>query len=214
MFSEATGALLRVPEFLRVPIRSGVALVSTRQLEAVLRQAEGVTLKAGDLVANRCEADLTTSLEPASWSVTQCLDHLARTTNAFLPAISAAIVRAPRLATNRALRTGTLTRLFIRNLEPPYRLRFKVLAPLVPRKCGFHSAWEAFEQSQVELTTTIQSAIGLAVDQVKVKSPVYGRLSYNAYGALRMLAAHERRHLWQMEQILKALDRAPARKAS
>jgi hypothetical protein len=44
-----------------------------------------------------------------------------------------------------------------------------------------------------------------------VQSPVYARLRYNVYGALRMLAAHERRHLWQIERILKTLDGAPNR---
>ena len=113
---------------------------------------------------------------------------------------------APRLTTNRALRTGTLTRLFIRNLEPPYRLRFKALTPLVPRRHDCDSAWSAFEESQIRLAKIIQSRRGLAIDQVRVESPVYARFRYNVYGALRMLAAHERRHLWQMEQILKALD--------
>ena len=61
---------------------------------------------------------------------------------------------------------------------------------------------------------TIQSASGLAVDQVRVESPVYARFSYNVYGALRMLAAHERRHLWQIERILKALDGAQPRNPS
>ena len=158
------------------------------------------------MVAGRSLTELSASLESTSWSVAQCLDHLAQTTNAFLPAISDAIAGAPRLTTNRALKTGALTGLFIRNLEPPYRLRFKVLAPLVPRQHGFNSAWDAFAESQVQLANTIKSAAGLAVDQVKIESPVYARFSYNVYGALRMLAAHERRHLWQIEQILKALD--------
>jgi tRNA isopentenyl-2-thiomethyl-A-37 hydroxylase MiaE len=47
-----------------------------------------------------------------------------------------------------------------------------------------------------------------------VKSPVYGRFNYNVYGALRMLAAHERRHLWQIQQILKARNGARLRNAS
>jgi hypothetical protein len=215
MFGEATGGILRVPNFLRaMPPRTGGTRISTSQLETVSDQVERVTLKARDLVGGHCGADLSTSLESASWSVAQCLDHLARTTNAFLPAISSAIVLAPRLTSNRALRTGALTRLFIRNLEPPYRLRFKVLAPLVPCDRGFDAAWNAFDDSQAELMKTIHSAIGLAVDQVRVKSPVYGRFSYNVYGALRMLAAHERRHLWQIQQILKALDNARLRNAS
>ena len=111
-------------------------------------------------------------------------------------------------------RTGVLTRLFIRNLEPPYRLRFKVLSPLAPRRLDFKSAWVAFEQSQAQLAKTIQFAIGLAVDEVRVESPVYARFSYNVYGALRMLAAHERRHLWQIEQILKAHAAAQVRNFS
>jgi hypothetical protein len=31
-------------------------------------------------------------------------------------------------------------------------------------------------------------------------------MTYNGYGAFRILAAHERRHLWQMQQILAALQ--------
>jgi DinB superfamily len=209
MFGEATGSILRLSKcFGIMAVGSGVIRISAGQLETVLNQAEDVTLKARDLVVGRSQTKLTTSLESASWSVAQCLDHLAQTTNAFVPALSSGIACAPRLTTNRALRTGALTRLFIRNLEPPYRLRLKVLAPLVPRQRDFNSAWAAFEESQTQFAKTIQSAAGLAIDRVRVESPVYARFSYSVYGAFRMLTAHQRRHLWQIEQILKALDGA------
>jgi DinB superfamily len=211
MFGHATGTILRLPKILRLPVRTGMTQTSTAQLEAVSNQVENVTRKAGKLVAGRSVADLTTNVESTSWSVAQCLDHLTLTTTAVLPAISAAIARAPRLTTNRALRTGALTRVFLRNLEPPYRLRLSVHSSLVPRQSDFHFAWGTFEKSQAQLTKTIQAAIGIAIDQVTVESPVYARLSYNVYGALRMLAAHERRHLWQIERILNTPDGAPLR---
>jgi hypothetical protein len=215
MFGEAAGSILRLPRLLGVEMVANTAVrISARQLDSLLNQTENVTLQAQELIADRDQSDLTTSLESNSWSVAQCLDHLAQTTNAFVPAISAAIARAPYLATNRGLRTGALTRLFIRNLEPPYRLRFKVLTPLVPRRRDFESAWSAFEESQAQLAKTIQSAAGLAIDQLRVESPVYARFNYNVYGALRMLTAHERRHLWQIEQILKKLDATRAHNAS
>jgi hypothetical protein len=215
MLGEATDGMLRLPKFLRaMPAHVEIVRISAGQLETLLNQAETVTLKAGDLVAGRSQIALTTSLESTSWSVVQCLDHLAQTTNAFVPAISSAIARAPRLGTDRALRTGALARLFIRNLEPPYRLRLKVLTQLVPFQRDFNSAWGAFQESQAQLVRTIGSAAGLAIDRVRVESPVYARLSYNVYGALRMLTAHQRRHLWQIEQILKALDGAQVRSAS
>jgi hypothetical protein len=215
MFGEATGSIQRLPKFLGLmPSTTGTIGISAGQLDGVLNQVENITLEAKKLVAGRSQSDLTKSLESTSWSVAQCLDHLAQTANAFVPVISSAIARAPRLTTNRALRTGALTRLFIRNLEPPYRLRFKVPAPLVPRQHDFDSAWGAFEESQARLVKTIRSASGLAVDQVRVESPVYARFNYNVYGAFRMLTAHERRHLWQIEQILNALDGAQVRDAS
>jgi hypothetical protein len=215
MFSEATGAILRLPKFRwAMPVGTGTIRMSAGQLDTVLKQIEEVTLRAKKLLAGRSQTDLTSSVESASWSVAQCLDHLAQTTNAFIPAISSAIARAPRLTTNRALRTGALTRVFIRNLQPPYRLRFKVPAPLVPRQHDFNSAWDAFEKSQAQLAKTIRSAAGLAIDQVRVESPVYARFSYNVYGALRMLTAHEFRHLWQIEQVLKQLDDAQIGAAS
>ncbi|HEX4426561.1 MAG TPA: DinB family protein [Terriglobales bacterium] len=208
MFGEAAGSILRLPMFLGVRTASNTTIrISSAQLDAVLNQAENATLKARALVAGRCQSDLTRSVESAAWSVAQCLDHLAQTTNAFVPAIASAIEQAPHLTTNRALRTGALLRLFIRNLEPPYRLRFKVLTALVPCQRDFDSAWSAFEASRTQLAKTIRSAAGLAIDQVKVESPVYARFSYNVYGALRMLTAHERRHLWQIDQILKALGK-------
>jgi hypothetical protein len=215
MFGEAAGSIRRLPKFLLARTASNTTIrISAAQLDAVLNQAENVTLEARALVAGRRQSDLARSVESASWSVAQCLDHLAQTTNAFVPAMASAIAQPPHITTNRALRTGALTRLFIRNLEPPCRLRFKVLTPLVPRRRDFESAWSAFEESQAQLAKTIQSAAGLAIDQVKVESPVYARFSYNVYGALRMLTAHERRYLWQIEQILKKLDATRAHNAS
>jgi hypothetical protein len=118
-----------------------------------------------------------------------------------------AVASAPSLTTKRSLRTGILAQVFIRNLEPPYRLHFKVLGQLVPQHQDFEAAWDGFMESQSQLLDLVRSSTGVAIDQVTIQSPVYARFSYNVYGALRMLAAHQRRHLWQIEQILKSLDR-------
>jgi hypothetical protein len=185
----------------------GQSVASTFQLASLLEQFHRATRDANTLVLGRAAGDLTSRLHSGSWSATECLDHLARTTLSFLPAISRAIASAPKLATNRPLRTGAIALLLIRNLEPPYRLRYKVIPELVPQETGFEAAWSNFEKSQSQLFEAVQSAVGFAIDKVQVRCPVYARISYNVYGAFRMLAAHQRRHLWQMQQILTALDR-------
>jgi hypothetical protein len=199
----------------RPPIADSAAGASSSfQLAGLVEQIQRATHEAKKLVFLRSAHDLTSGLESGSWSVAECLDHLARTTLWFLPAISKATSIAPKLTTSRSFRTGTIATLLIRNLEPPYRLRYKVLPQLVPQEKNFEPAWSAFEESQSRLSESVLSATGLAIDKVKVQCPVYARITYNVYGAFRMLTAHERRHLWQIEQILKALDRRGALKAA
>lgn len=181
--------------------------ISCYQLATLAEQVQDVTRSAEEIVARRGAADLIARLQPDSWSVAECFDHLAQTTHAFLPAISDAMATASHLSTNRTLRTGTLARLFILNLEPPYGFRFKVLPQLSPKRQDFDAAWSSFLETQSRLLETLGSAAGLAIDQVRIESPVYARIRYNVYGAFRMLAAHERRHLWQVKQILGTLDR-------
>ena len=181
-------------------------LISLRQQVRVAHQIRQATWDAEALLSGRDNADLLVRLKPQSWCVAECLDHLTQTTRAFLPAISEALARAPKLRTNRRLRTGVVPSLFIRSLNPPYRIRFKVLPQLVPQTLSSEEAWSGFTVSQSELLATLSSAAGLAIDRVSVKSPVYARISYNIYGVFRMLAAHQNRHVWQIGQILKELD--------
>ena len=188
----------------------GAELISIQQQVTLADQIRHLTLRAEALVLQRNKADLVTRLKPGSWCVSECLDHLTQTTRAFLPAIADAIAEAPKLTANRRLRTGILPSLFIRNLNPPYRIRLKVLPQLTPQNLDSETAWTSFVESQSGLLQTMLSTAGLAIDKVTIKSPVYARISYNLYGAFRMLAAHQSRHIWQMEQILKALDERPA----
>lgn len=187
-------------------------LVSIEQQAVIAQQIRQTTEDAKALVFGRDKADLIIRLTPEAWCVAECLDHLTRTTCAFLPSISHAIAEAPRLTKDRYLRTGVLSALFIRILKPPYRIRLTVLPQLVPQMLSSEKAWSCFVDSQSELLALLSSAAGLAIDEVRVKSPVYARISYNLYGAFLMLAAHQTRHVWQIGQILRTLDkqRTPA----
>lgn len=181
--------------------------VAMQQQVRVADQIRQTTWNAEAFLLDRGESDLLIRLTPDSWCVAECLDHLTQTTLTFLPAISEAIAKAPKLTANRRLRTGIFPSLFIRSLNPPYRIRFKVLPQLAPHTVSPGQAWCDFVESQSELLTALSSAAGLAIDRVKIKSPVYARISYNIYGVFRMLAAHQNRHIWQIAQILETLDR-------
>jgi hypothetical protein len=180
------------------------------QLFCLLEQFQAVTDHANKLVCIRSERELSHRPQLNSWSVAECIDHVALTSRTFCPEMSAAIATAPKLSPYRELRTSRLAQLLIRALEPPYRLRHKVLACLVPQTHDFLPAWSGFLDSQSQLADLIHCSTGLAIDQVRIKSPACTQATYSVYGALRILAAHQRRHIWQIERILNALDRHAA----
>jgi hypothetical protein len=176
------------------------------QLASLLEQVRNGSSRGQCLVRGRSEQELTTRVRPDSWSFTECLEHLALTTRIFLPPIAEVLASTPRLTRNRPLRSDILASVVIRLLEPPYRLRHNVLPHLVPKRNDFPGVWKAFLESQEQLSEITRSSIGLAIDTVKIQSPVCCRVDYSVYGALGILLAHQRRHLWQMEQVLHSLD--------
>jgi hypothetical protein len=208
MLTHPAGRMTRSAEA-QAALHYGAEQVSLQQLASLVYQIQRVTREAEEIVVSRSKADLTTRPEPTSWSVAECFDHLALTTRAFLPAISDALASASNLTRNRPLGTGTVARWIILNLEPPYAFRFNVLPQLRPQRQDFDAAWGDFLESQSHLLNTLSTAGGLAIDKVKIESPVYARIGCNLYGAFRMLTAHERRHLWQIKQVLQALDQRP-----
>ena len=137
---------------------------------------------------------------PERWSIGEHIVHLNLTSRALLPLLDEAI-------RNAKVGEGPYRRDFIgwllsRVIEPPVRMRVKTTAPFVPSAAEpKDSALRDFDASQDELTALLGRAAGLAVDRVKIVSPFDGRVRYNVYSALRILTAHQRRHLWLAEAI-------------
>src|ERR1700728_5487877 len=76
--------------------RLGAERVAIRQLALVADQIHQITRDAEVQVVSRDIARLGLRLEPGSWCVAECLDHLAHTTRSFLPAISDSVAEAPK----------------------------------------------------------------------------------------------------------------------
>ncbi len=161
-------------------------------------EAQGITL-ASSL------SDLRWSQQPApgEWSPAECLEHLNATAHAMLPLLrdGAREARDRQWTTGKPLRAGLVASILSWYLEPPYRIKTKaprVLAPADGRtpKADVMNAWK---EEHAALGQLIIASAGLALDRPKITSPfnAKGRLRYSVYGTLLILAAHERRHLWQ-----------------
>jgi hypothetical protein len=149
------------------------------------------------------------------WSVAECVQHLNMTSRAYIPAIPDAL----RAGRERGLkspagsnRLDIIGRIMIRLLEPPAkRLRVTTTDAFVPQSIEPRSkAVAEYEELQRKLIGFLADADGLALSKIKLASPFNARLRYNVYSTYRVIAAHQRRHLWQAEQARDAV-RAAAR---
>jgi DinB family protein len=170
------------------------------QLAQLSSELEQCTAGLRVLVSGMDDAAIWKRPAIGGWCVGECIDHLAVSSRQFIPRIEAALQNAPR--SDGAYKTDLRGRLLIWFLEPPYRMRFKVVDALRPGSERPKSELlDDFIASQSEVQSLIARANGVALDRVTVISPVDARMKYNAFSALKIIPAHQRRHLWQATRI-------------
>ncbi len=174
------------------------------QLEAVERDAEA-------LVAGLSEAQGTARIEAGSWSVAECLDHLATANRVYLQAMQESANRAQtqgRLR-RRPARPGWAGRLFVGSLEPPPKWWSKLRAPQKIRPRPSPPLAEAFTDFMASLTdarTFLHAEAHLDLAGTRFPNPFIPGVSFSLATGLHVITAHARRHLWQGWRVRRTLE--------
>jgi hypothetical protein len=164
------------------------------------------TQRARTLVESTDGRVFTVRPHPNDWSAAECLSHLTLTGKAFIPVIQEAIAKAKKSRTKGRRMPhidvfGTALRWF---MEPPVRRHLKTAAPFVPRAARpKFEAWAEFASVQSQLMYEALEANDVEFRAVRVQSVFDRRIHYTLYWAFRIIAAHERRHLWQAEHAVE-----------
>ena len=145
----------------------------------------------------------------ARWSAAECVEHLNLTSRAYLALLPDAVVRArtrggPRRKHYRHDPLGWFMTQMIGPLRHLGKIRImpiKTTAAFVPKRGRSpKQIMSDFVKLQAELAAVIRSGDGLPLDRVKIVSPFGGRMKYNAYSALVIIARHQHRHIDQAEE--------------
>src|SRR5215470_12119382 len=167
------------------------------ELQRLANDFQRSVAEVRDLMAGAGEEHLRRPPAGGGWSALECVAHLNLSNQAMLPGIRGALQVAAPLSEPRAPRMDLAGRLLAWSLEPPARFRFKAPATAKPVESGGpQEVLEVFVGQHQELERLVEGAAGRAISKVRLKSP-FANLHYNAYSALRIVAAHDRRHLWQ-----------------
>ena len=142
-----------------------------------------------------------------SWSIRQCLDHLAKTNATYAAALQEAVSRSKASGRTSELAPGWFARWFIAQMEPPVRTKFKTFAIVAPAGTGsVQDALKAFEMSHEPLRRVLESAAGVDFNRVRFRNPFVPLLRFSIATGLLIVNAHDRRHLWQAKQIAEMAE--------
>jgi hypothetical protein len=175
---------------------------------AYLDQLNDADCAAGDLIAGL--SDDQANWQPnsgAAWSLAQCLDHMSTTNMAYLQPLQTAASKAP--SGHIRFRTGGfLSKWFLAKTEPPVAMKIKAPTKIQPAsELTAAEALARFQRSNDALRTFASETSGINLCAVRFKNPfVPVLMNFTVASGLLIIAAHNRRHLWQMEQVLKQVD--------
>jgi len=155
---------------------------------------------ARTLVDGLSETHGTWRAAPGSWSVAECLDHLAVGNRVYLEAMAPPAARARsegRLQRSDAV-PGLIGGWFVRSLEPPVTRRLRAPRKIVPRAGPpLADAAAAFFAAHAQVVAFLHDYADVDLAGVRFPNPFIRGVRFSLATGLHVLAAHERRHLWQ-----------------
>lgn len=149
---------------------------------------------------------------PKSWSMDEIFKHICEFNKLYLIEIEKTLnsENIPTTDKNR-FKPGLIARGAIRFMEPPYKIKVSTLSPMYPGKSNSHSK----EQTISELKQSNQRLIDVLdnlkrksadIDRAKGRHPLVKYIPMSITEMILILAAHQRRHLWQTKQTLLKLS--------
>ena len=146
---------------------------------------------------------------PGRWSAADCVEHLNLTSAAYVPLLRDALARARQMRRTpsthyRRDALGWFMSMMIGPMRHIGKLRLgrvKTTAQFVPSgRLSREKLLSDFVKLQADLIAIVSKSDGLPIDRVKIVSPFGGRMRYNAYSAIVIVARHQQRHLEQAEE--------------
>ncbi|MEP6715939.1 MAG: DinB family protein [Terriglobia bacterium] len=139
------------------------------------------------------------------WSILQCLEHVTLSNESYTHAIGKCLHASQRP------RRGTIApsaggRWFLTQLEPPVTRRVRAPSRIAPgsgRTSG--EILRAFDQSHAKIRKLIPLASTRDLNAIKFRNPLLPLLRVRAGTGFLIMAAHERRHLWQANKVRESI---------
>lgn len=143
------------------------------------------------------------------WSVAQCLEHLATANDVYGAAMRRALDRARERGWSRRgpLSPGVFGRMFAASLEPPVKRRTRAPGTIRPRSGKSRSEiLRHYHDAHDRIRALVHDAAGLDANRATFPNPFISLVRVKVATGFHVIAAHDRRHLWQAAQVISRPD--------
>lgn len=177
-------------------------------LGTIIAESEKNNETARQLVAGLSEEQLSWTSNPGSWSIAQCLDHLAVTSAEFNSYFARALERGRTKAPVTSpvpYRPSFLGGWLIKQVVPESTRKFP--APKVFQPSQSHAvpgAVEKFLRQQAEFMSYVADTRGIDYNKIRLRSPVTPLMRYSLADAFVVTVVHTWRHLAQAQRMRDA----------
>lgn len=179
-------------------------VVLTGELDEYRKQLEALNERVHIMLVHLTPEQLFWRPPDGSWSIGECVLHVAVVNRRMLPGIDRAIEQARRrgLRATGPFRHGWPGSWLVQGLEPPVKRKVRTSPWAIPQAQGTPESVEHdLHASHAEVIERMRRAQGYHLGKAKVKSPFMPLLRYSLGQSFAIIAAHGRRHVWQAEQV-------------
>jgi len=177
-----------------------------------LQQLYQNSIKKLEFLKSVPEQDLSIKPAPTIWSAAEIFEHILLFNKMYQKMIQQALDSATdNHSDSDRFNARFFIRPFITMVRPPYKMKIKTLKPMQPS--GLHdkpphsviNELIMFNQDQIDLLKELEKR-KLNLDQMKGKNKVF-KIKMTVTEFFLMMDAHQDRHIWQAQQLLKKLSK-------
>jgi hypothetical protein len=174
-------------------------------LGTVTSETEKNSDAARTLTSGLTETQLNWKPSPEEWSIAQCLEHLAITSNEFESYFSAALERARkrwRVANGPVYKPSIVGGWLAKQVNPEGGR--KLPAPKIFRPAdssNIPGALEKFVNQQARFLDFVRESTGIDYNKTRLRSPVTPLMRYSLADAFVITVLHGQRHLAQARRV-------------
>ena len=180
-----------------------------QDLQIIAKALDGADAAADEIAARVTDEELFWQPDGGRrWSIALCLDHLAVANAVYGAAMRGAVEKARSAGWTRqaAAAPGFFGRKFIASLEPPVNRRTSAPAKIRPRPaCTRSDILASYHKAHDDLRRLLEDAAAIDINRATFPNPFLPLVRVRVSTGLHVIAAHDRRHLWQAAQVEKEL---------